>query len=355
MSQGSALIERFDAVLSDLDGVVYAGAGAISGAPEALQGCVDRGIKVAFITNNASRSPQQVAEHLQELGTPATSQTVFGSADAGVQLLVEEVRQLGKTPETLGTVLIAGSSYLEQQAQAAGFQTIRAKDADGHASFGAVIQGFDPSLSWLDLANASYAINRGAFWVATNTDFTIPRAEGIAPGNGALVNAVAMATKHRPVVAGKPEPVMFHQAAASLHAQSPVVVGDRLDTDIRGGNAAGIPTVLVLTGIDTVETALGSVTQERPTFIIATLQDFFVPYEEPQKVAENGLDFWTCGPWTATFEASNDSITITGGSRDVATSDVRAWRAACAAYWESKVEQRESHVPQLKFPVKVSM
>lgn len=349
MTQESALIERFDAILSDLDGVVYAGAGAIPGAPEALQGCVERGLKVAFITNNASRSPQQVAEHLQELGAPATSDTVFGSADAGVQLLVDEVNKRGMNHQEAGTVLIAGSSYLEQQVKAAGFVTLRAKDADGHESYGAVIQGFDPTLSWADLAHASYAINRGALWVATNTDFTIPRAEGIAPGNGALVNAVAMATKQRPVVAGKPEPVMFQQAAQALRAKTPVVVGDRLDTDIRGGNAAQIPTVLVLTGIDTVTTALGAITTERPTYIINVLHEFFDPYEAPLKGGHVDENSWTCGPWTATFDASSDTITLTGGSQDSGSTDVRAWRAACAAYWAAVPNQQEMHVPEIKF------
>lgn len=349
MNQSDALIERFDAVLSDLDGVVYAGAGAIPGAPEALQECARRGLHVAFITNNASRSPRQVAEHLQELGAPATEDTVLGSADAGVQLLVDEVARLGQTPQQLGTVVVAGSAYLEQQVRNAGFTAVRAQEADGTLTYGAVIQGFDPSLSWLDLANASFAINRGALWVATNTDFTIPRAEGIAPGNGALVNAVAMATGKRPVVAGKPEPVMFNQAARQLNASKPVVLGDRLDTDIRGGNAANIPTVLVLTGINSVETALAAVTEERPTFILNTLTELFESYEHAEPASEDAENSWTCGPWTAEFDPESETITLVGDLPNSGKQDVRAWRAACAAYWNAVPHQPEQRSPHIVF------
>ena len=352
MTRADALLLSFDTILSDLDGVVYAGAGAIAGAPEALTECVKRGLQVAFITNNASRSPEKVAEHLQELGAPATTDNVFGSADAGVRLLLDVVTERGLTPDGIGTVLVAGSTYLEQQVQAAGFTALRAKDADGHGTYGAVIQGFDPSLTWSDLANSSYAINRGAIWVATNTDYTIPRAEGIAPGNGSLVNAVAMATNQYPVVAGKPAPVMFEQASQQLGSKQPVVVGDRLDTDIRGGNAASIPTILVLTGIDTVETALGAVTAERPTFMVKTLDSLFEPYETPELSSENGGNSWTCGPWTAQFDASSDTIAMTSNSDNSDDSDVRAWRAACAAYWHAVPEQEEQHVPHVSFPNK---
>ena len=142
----------------------------------------------------------------------------------------------------------------------------------------AVVQGFHPDLGWKDLAEAAYVIAGGALWVATNTDMSIPQARGIAPGNGTLVAAVAAATGQRPLVAGKPEAPLFHAAAKRLAADRPLVVGDRLDTDILGGNNAGFATVAVLTGVDTRESILAARTLERPDYLINDLTDLYRPY-----------------------------------------------------------------------------
>lgn len=259
-----ALIDAHDGVLFDLDGVLYAGAGAVPGAVEAVTALKDRGLRCAFVTNNASRSAEQVAAHLTELGIPAQPHEVYGSGPAGVRLMAEHV-------PAGSTVLVTGSSYLRGLVQDAGFTVVE----DASQGPTAVIQGFDPTVGWEDLAQAAYAINDGAAWFATNLDLSIPRAEGIAPGNGALAAAISCATGQQPQAAGKPEPVLFQQAATGLELSAPLVVGDRLDTDILGGNRAAFTTALVLTGIDSRDTAAVAAADSQPRWILRTLQDLF--------------------------------------------------------------------------------
>lgn len=309
------LLTDYDAVLADLDGVVYAGPAAIPGAIDALSGLASLNVKLAYVTNNASRTPAQVAAHLRELGAPADDDQVVSSAQAGAALLAQKFPAGTK-------VLVTGSKALAQEVQAFGMEIV----AGAADSPQVVIQGFDPGLGWADLAEATYAINAGAVWIATNTDMTIPRERGIAPGNGTLVAAVRAAVGHDPLVAGKPEAPLFHTAANRLGAQAPLVVGDRLDTDILGGNNAGMATALVLTGVDSGETALRACTAERPTFIIPTLTELYTAY--PQIVFDGAIA--TCGAAAATVTRgeSVDTVHIAGTA-----GDPDAWRAACAAWW----------------------
>ena len=171
-------------------------------------------------------------------------------------------------------MLITGGDSLAQEIELAGLVPVRSESEQPVA----VVQGFHPDLGWKDLAEAAYVIAGGALWVATNTDMSIPQARGMAPGNGTLVAAVAAATGQRPLVAGKPEAPLFHAAAKRLAADRPLVVGDRLDTDILGGNNAGFATVAVLTGVDTRESILAARTLERPDYLINDLTDLYRPY-----------------------------------------------------------------------------
>lgn len=315
MSQpgSAALIEDFDAILSDLDGVVYAGPAAIPGAVEALSELAGRGVGLAYVTNNASRSPEQVAEHLRDLGAPATADQVVTSPQAAARLLAERLAPGSR-------VLITGSKALAAEVSAAGLEPVwNATDAPQ-----AVVQGFDPGLGWKDLAEASYAVATGILWVATNTDLSIPQARGIAPGNGTLVAAVQAATGVQPVVAGKPEVPLFHAAAARLASSRPAVVGDRLDTDILGGNRAGCATILVLTGVNTARDALNALTLERPTHLIPDLGALYRPY--PETVNDDGV--WRVGEAAAVVEGDRVVVTAVEDSLD-------GWRAACAAWWSA--------------------
>ena len=167
------LIDGFDGVLADLDGVVYTGPRVIEHAIEALDQLAGEGKSLAYVTNNASRSPEEVATHLRELGAPATAEQVFGSALAGVELLAGEVA-------AGASVLVVGSQFLADSVRAQGFVVVHTSDDRPDA----VIQGFSPALGWKDLAEAAYAVTAGAAWVATNTDMTLPQVRGFAPGNG---------------------------------------------------------------------------------------------------------------------------------------------------------------------------
>jgi HAD superfamily hydrolase (TIGR01450 family) len=250
-----------DSLLCDLDGVVYAGDEAIEGAVQTLLELGALGIPVAYVTNNASRSPDSVAEHLNSFGLSVAGEQVLGSAAAGVSLLNDELD--GRTAR----VLVVGSSHLRELVAQAGHEVVETAAESPEA----VIQGFDPSVGWQHLAQAAFAIRSGACWVATNTDLTIPRAEGIAPGNGALVEAVSRATGTAPVAAGKPEPLLFRMADERLGGRRPLVVGDRLDTDILGGNRAGFETALVLTGIDDSHTTQAAPAGQQPTWVLRDL------------------------------------------------------------------------------------
>lgn len=260
----SSLIENYDGVLFDLDGVLYAGPDAVPGAPEALAELKHRGIPCAFVTNNASRSETQVAQHLVELGIPAEPTEVYGSAPSGLRLMSRHVSAPAK-------VLVTGSDSLRDLCEQAGYTLVHSADEAPDA----VIQGFSPTLGWEDLAEASYAINSGAQWFATNLDRSVPRDRGLAPANGALVEAVSFATGKHPLAAGKPEPEMFLQAAQEKNLERPLMIGDRLDTDILGGNRAGFATALVLTGATTETEAQAAEGPMRPDWILGSLADLF--------------------------------------------------------------------------------
>jgi glycerol 3-phosphatase-2 len=321
------LIDEYDGVLADLDGVVYAGPHAIPGATEALDRLAGEGRSLAYVTNNASRSSAQVAAHLRELGAPATAEQVFGSALAGAELLA------GQVPAA-STVLVVGSETLAEAVRAQGLVVVDSADDQPDA----VIQGFSPDLGWKDLAEAAYAVTAGARWVATNTDMSIPQERGIAPGNGTLVAAVAAATGKQPLIAGKPGAALFETAARHSGAERALVVGDRLDTDILGGNRAGMATALVLTGVDTVRTALAAPVDQRPTYLITNLGAL---YEEYPSVSQDGAAY-SCGVAVAEVQ---DRVIRVRGRED----DVDSWRAACAAWWSSHPEASPDRAPDVAF------
>lgn len=319
------LISRFDAVLSDLDGVVYVGPEPVPGAVEALKIVSARGVSLAYVTNNASRSPDQVANHLRDLGAPATPDRIFGSASEGARLLAQRL-----SPGA--TVLVIGSLYLKEQITAVGLTPVESADDEPAG----VIQGFDSSLAWTDLAEASYAVARGAVWVATNTDMSLPASRGTAPGNGSLVAAVSAATGKYPEVAGKPEAGLFTTAANDLGSNRPLVVGDRLDTDIRGGNRAGMSTALVMTGVNSWMDALGAPVTDRPDLLLHDLRglyDIYVPVEE-----SNGI--YTCGQSRAQWD--DHKLHVNGDQQNI-----EFWRAACASWWASRPHAESAGLPDL--------
>lgn len=266
------LLDGVDAVLFDLDGVVYAGPAAVPHAIETI-----RAIRqpVLYLTNNASRTDAQVAQHISELGMPTAPEQVVTSPQAAMPLIA-------KHAQPGDPILVVGGDGITVELEARGYRVVRTAAEQPVA----VIQGFAPHVGWKDLAEAAFALHRGIPWVATNMDWTIPQAGGIAPGNGTLVSAVHTAVGRMPEVAGKPETPIFTAAVERIGARSPIMVGDRLDTDIRGANRAGIPSVLVLTGIDRAASVLMATAEDRPTHIIADLRELHADYPETRETFE---------------------------------------------------------------------
>ncbi|MBN9176919.1 MAG: HAD-IIA family hydrolase [Microbacterium sp.] len=313
----STPLDGVDAVLADLDGVVYAGAGALPYAVASLNHAGETR-RLGYITNNASRRDETVAAHLRELGLAATrAEDVVTSPQAAVRLLQERV------PEG-ATVLVVGGDGLVFELEKAGYTVTRSAD-DAPA---AVVQGFAPDVGWSQLAEAAYALalpedEGGIPWIATNTDWTIPQARGIAPGNGTLVSAVHTAVGRLAVVAGKPERPIFDEAVNRFGARHPLFIGDRLDTDIAGAQAAGIDSVLVLTGVDRPKHVLAAPTTSRPTYIVGDLRELHEPYPETRVDG----DVTTVGDASVRIDGPDVQIVSTGDR------PIDLVRAGAAAIW----------------------
>lgn len=251
------LVDPYDLVILDLDGVVYVGDQAIGSAVAAVARLRRDQIPVVFATNNASRSPQQVAELLTGLGIAATAAEVLTSAAVAADTLVDRL-------PAGSAVLVVGTESLAEEVRRVGLEPVRSADARPQA----VVQGYGPRVGWADLAEAYLAIDAGALWVATNTDATLPSPRGLLPGNGSLVAALRAALRREPdLVVGKPQAAFFEAAARRSGAKAPLVVGDRLDTDIAGAYQAGMASLLVLTGVDDAAAASAAEPEQRPDFV----------------------------------------------------------------------------------------
>ena len=264
MTPPGALVARYAAVVCDLDGVVYRGPTAVPHAVEVLGGL---DVPVLYATNNASRSPADVATHLRALGLACTPDAVATSSQAGAWLLAD--RLAAGSP-----VLAVGGAGVSAALAEAGLRPVLPADAR-HTPVEAVLQGYGPAVTATDLAEAAYAVEGGATWVATNTDGTLPTDRGVAPGNGSLVAAVERAVGHPPhLVAGKPAPPLYQLCAGRLElpVDRVLAVGDRLDTDIEGAVAAGMDSLLVLTGVDDLRACLEAPPQRRPTWVAPDLR-----------------------------------------------------------------------------------
>ncbi|MBH5334180.1 HAD-IIA family hydrolase [Streptomyces pactum] len=307
----------YDTALLDLDGVVYAGGEAIGHAVESLTAARDRGMHLAYVTNNALRTPDAVAAHLTELGVPATPGDVITSAQAVARLVADEVPAGAR-------VLVVGGEGLRVALRERGLEPVESVEDDPAA----VVQGYGgPDLPWGRLAEAAYAVARGVPWYASNTDLTIPGPRGIAPGNGAAVEVVRIASGGSPRVAGKPLPPMHRETILRTGAKTPLVVGDRLDTDIEGAWAGGVDSLLVLTGVTTPARLLAAGPRHRPDYIAADLRGLLTEQPEVTGTAGDGEAGFGCGGWTA--RADGDGLRLAGDGPD----PVDGLRALCAAAW----------------------
>ncbi|MBT2470887.1 HAD-IIA family hydrolase [Streptomyces sp. ISL-66] len=347
-----SLHQAYDTALLDLDGVVYAGGEAIAHAVESLAAARADGMHLAYVTNNALRTPDAVAEHLGELGIPTEAAEVITSAQAVARLIAEQVEPGSK-------VLVIGGEGLRVALRERGLVPVDSAEEEGLA---AVVQGYGgPDLPWGRFAEASYAINRGVPWYASNTDLTIPGARGIAPGNGAAVEVVRIATGAEPQVAGKPLPPMHRETVLRTGAKRPLVVGDRLDTDIEGAFNGGVDSLLVLTGVTDAAQLLRAEPKHRPTYVDRDLRGMLTGQREVEAVGGGtdgvggGAAGFRCGRWTAVAldgvlelggeedaardggardGGTQDGAPRSGGARDGGTPDaIDGLRALCAAAW----------------------
>lgn len=321
-----APLDGTDVLLLDLDGVVYVGQRPVPHVVETLRRVEERGVRVGYITNNASRRSAVVAEQLRGFGLPCGDEQVVTSPQAAVRLLA------ARLPPGAG-VLVIGGDGLTSVVREAGFAVLTSAD-DRPA---AVVQGFSPELGWRDLAEASFALaDPDVWWVATNTDWTIPVDRGIAPGNGTLVSAVHSAVGRLPEVAGKPETPLFETAVERFGSRSPYFVGDRLDTDIAGAVAAGMPSALVLTGIDGPKELLAAPERARPDHILADLRGLLEPYPEVRRKRDR-------------VAVGDAVVRVTGSELEILRDGNRLdlIRAACAAVWDSGVTAYALRIPDV--------
>jgi glycerol-1-phosphatase len=307
------LSEHYDAALLDLDGVVYLGGDPISGAVGALEQAARNGMRLAFVTNNASRTPAAVAAQLSAMGIPAGRTDVVTSAQAAARLIA------GKFPAG-SAVLAAGAMSLRLALRERGLRPVSTA-ADRPV---AVVQGYAPDIGYGLLAEAGLAVRAGAWFVATNADITLPTPRGLQPGNGSFVQVVATATGQRPAVAGKPEPPMHAESVERVHATRPLVVGDRLDTDIEGGVRGGADTLLVLTGVTAPADVLLAPARCRPTYLAAGLTGLNAAHPEVTRADEG----FRCGGWTVAAGTGEHWLTVSGSG-----SAIDGLRALAAAAW----------------------
>ncbi|MDL9937186.1 HAD-IIA family hydrolase [Gordonia sp. ABSL1-1] len=278
----TTLADSYDALLLDLDGTVFAGHQALPNAVESLE-------RVAtpqfFVTNNASRRPAEVAAHLVELGFDATEDLVVTSAQTAARLLSEHVQPGARA-------LVVGTDGLAQEVREVGVGVTRSAD-DRPA---AVIQGHSTETGWAELSEAALAIRAGALWIATNVDATLPSERGLLVGNGSMVAALKSATGKEPLVAGKPAAPLMADAISRSRANRPLVVGDRLDTDIEGAHSVGIHSALVLTGVSGIDDVLVAPPEQRPTYLIDDLSGLFADPDAVRVAPQPGWEIEVDGP-----------------------------------------------------------
>lgn len=304
----------YDLVMCDLDGVVYVGGAAVDGVPQALTDVRRLGAHVAFVTNNAARTPATVASHLTELGISAEPHDVVTSAQAVAGLVSEHC-------EPGATVLALGAEGLWSALRERGLTPVGAKDPSADRA-AAVVTGYGPDVVWREVMQTAVAVRAGVPWFASNTDSTIPTAHGVAPGHGAMVRMLADFAGREPVVAGKPQPPLLEETVRRVGGRRPLMVGDRLDTDIDGGRAIGVDTMLVMTGVTGAAGLVSIPSGQRPTYVAASLAGVL---EEHRAVRRDGDDH-VMGTVRARVV---DGEIVTEG----AATTTQWWQAVAAAGW----------------------
>ncbi|TMR07474.1 HAD-IIA family hydrolase [Actinomadura soli] len=309
------LCEAYDVALLDLDGVVYIGRRPVPAAAESLAKARAAGQRLAFVTNNASRTPSAVAELLTHVGVPADAKDVVTSAQAAARLLAERLPAGSE-------VLVVGGMGLRHALYAQGLRPV--STAAGRPA--AVVQGFHPDIGYGLLSEGAQAVSGGALFVGSNGDLTIPGGDGPPhPGNGSLLRVISSATGVEPIVTGKPERPLHQESVLRTGARRPLVVGDRLDTDIEGARNGDADSLLVFTGVTDPMQALTAPPNRRPAYLAPDLTGLLVPHPEIVREA----DAHHCHGWTAGRDGESFTIEGSGDPYD-------GLRALASAAWESE-------------------
>jgi len=327
-----ALAAAYDVLLLDLDGVVYIGGTAIPGAPEALTRAKENGAHLGYVTNNASRTPAAVAALLNGMGAPATAADIVTSAQAAARLLSDKLPPKSK-------VLVIGALALRLAIRERGLIPVSSAAENPQA----VVQGYSPGINYGGFAEGGLAVRAGALFVGTNADSTIPSARGTAPGNGSLLQVIEHATGVKPQIAGKPEPPLHRESIIRTGARRPLVIGDRLDTDIEAAYNADTDSLLVLTGVDGPRSVVLAPPHQRPTYIAETLDALLAPYPQVDRTDDGA----SCAGWTATAPTTeNGTLTLTGDG-----TAIDGLRALAAAAWAAHDQQGSLDPKQVADPL----
>lgn len=311
------LASRHDLVMFDLDGVVYVGGEAVPGVPAAVERLRGAGVHVAFVTNNASRTAAKVAQRLVDLGVDARADDVVTSAQAAASLLRDE-HGVG------ARIMVLGGPGLMGALEDAGLVPVADVEADDVV---AMVSGYGPDVLWRHVMRAAVRVRDGLPWVASNDDLTIPTAYGQAPGHGMLVKTIADFAGVSPVVAGKPARPLLDETIERVGGARPLMVGDRLDTDIEGARVVGVDSLLVLTGVTGLAELVAARPQERPTYVSPTVAGLFERHPVPAPVAGDAGAGFELGGWRASVSARGElAVEGSGGAPDW-------WRVVAAAAW----------------------
>ncbi|WP_172193393.1 HAD-IIA family hydrolase [Actinomyces faecalis] len=327
-----ALAQAYDVALLDLDGVCFAGQARIDHAAQGVNGARAAGMRLSFVTNNASRAPRTVADKLGVNSIEAYPNEVFSAAMDAAALLGEHV-------DPGSPVLVIGGDGLRQALLDEGYRLV--DSAEDHPV--AVVQGWAPEVDWAMMSEGVYAIRDGAIHVATNTDATLPTERGFALGNGSLVVAVANASGKEYLAGGKPFPGIYRRALARAGGSRPLAVGDRLDTDLVGARAAGIAGMHVLTGVSTARDVVLAPAEQRPTYLHTDLRGLLEPHPAPQAQHDG---WWRVRDWTARVDQGTAFLHGPQGGLELRAAETTslpldAYRALACAVWE----QRDLHGP----------
>lgn len=308
----SPLSTAHDVAMLDLDGVVYVGNDAVPEAAGAIETARAAGQRIAFITNNASRPPAEVAARIVRAGVPAEADEVVTSAQAAARVLRERHGQGAR-------VVTLGAAGLRDALEVVGLTPVGVDDASPVA----LVTGYGPEVVWRDVMRAAVRIRDGLPWVASNTDHTIPTGFGVAPGHGVMVGMLREFTGVEPVVAGKPARPLLDETVARTGATRPLMVGDRLDTDIAGAVGAGIPALLVMTGVTDLAELVAAAPGLRPTYLSADLRGLLEAHAAPAP----DEDGWRSAGWLASVVDGGLTVQGAGPVGDW-------WRSVAAAAWQ---------------------